>query len=63
MAAGFGEAALTFLQTQLKPLNLTPVTVGDPPSDIAYGALEPGSAIGVQLGRGDVSLGALGTVT
>ena len=63
MAAGFGEAALTFLQTHLKPLNLTPVTVGDPPSDIAYGALEPGSAIGVQLVRGDVSLGALGTVT
>ena len=63
MAAGFGETALTFLQTHLKPLNLTPVTVGDPPSDIAYGELQPGSAIGVQLVRGDVSLGALGTVT
>jgi hypothetical protein len=63
MAAGFGPNALEFLQTHLKPLKLTPVAVGDPPSDIAFGALEPGSAVGVQLVRGDVSLGALGTVT
>ena len=63
MAAGFGPNALAFLQTHLKPLKLTPVAVGDPPSDIAFGALEPGSAVGVQLVRGDVSLGALGTVT
>ena len=63
MAAGFGSNALAFLQTHLKPLKLTPVAVGDPPSDIAFGALEPGSAVGVQLVRGDVSLGALGTVT
>ena len=63
MAAGFGPNALAFLQTHLKPLKLAPVAVGDPPSDIAFGALEPGSAVGVQLVRGDVSLGALGTVT
>ena len=63
MAAGFGPNALAYLQTQLKPLRLSPVAVGDPPSDIAYGDLEPGSAVGVQLVRGDVSLGALGTVT
>ncbi|NMC32257.1 MAG: peptidase S55 SpoIVB [Veillonellaceae bacterium] len=63
MAAGFGSNALAYLQTHLKPLQLSPVTVGDPPSDIAYGDLEPGSAVGVQLVRGDVSLGALGTVT
>ncbi len=63
MAAGFGKNALAFLQTKLKPLQLTPYAVGDPPSDIAYGELEPGSAVGVQLVRGDVSLGALGTVT
>ena len=63
MAAGFGENALSYLQMKLKPLKLTPYEVGDPPSDIAYGALEPGSAVGVQLVRGDVSLGALGTVT
>ncbi|HWR30552.1 MAG TPA: SpoIVB peptidase S55 domain-containing protein, partial [Negativicutes bacterium] len=63
MAAGFGANALSFLQMKLKPLNLTPYTVGDPPPDIAYGELEPGSSVGVQLVRGDVSLGALGTVT
>ena len=63
MAAGFGEQALRFLTRELKPLKLTPVAVGDPPAGIAYGELEPGSAVGVQLVRGDVSLGALGTVT
>lgn len=63
MAAGFGANALSFLQMKLKPLNLTPYTVGDPPPGIAYGELEPGSSVGVQLVRGDVSLGALGTVT
>ena len=63
MAAGFGEKALSFLQTKLKPLKLTPVAVGDAPDGIAYGELEPGSAVGVQLIRGDVSLGAIGTVT
>ena len=63
MAGGFGEAALNFLTAKLKPLKLIPYSVGDPPSGIAYGDLEPGSAVGVQLVRGDVSLGALGTVT
>ncbi len=63
MAAGFGPNALNYLQAKLKPLKLTPVAVGDPPPGITYGALEPGSAVGVQLIRGDVSLGALGTVT
>ena len=63
MAAGFGEPALRFLTRELKPLKLTPVAVGDPPAGVAYGELEPGSAVGVQLVRGDVSLGALGTVT
>lgn len=63
MAGGFGETALNFLRSKLKPLKLVPYSVGDSPSGIAYGDLEPGSAVGVQLVRGDVSLGALGTVT
>lgn len=63
MAAGFSENALSYLQGKLKPLKLVPYVVGDPPADIAYGELEPGSSVGVQLVRGDVSLGALGTVT
>jgi len=63
MAAGFSERALTMLQDKLKPLNLVPYEVGDVPEGVAMGPLEPGSAVGVQLVGGDVSVGALGTVT
>jgi len=63
MVAGFGEHALTMLQEKLKPFNLVPYAVGDVPSGVSFGPLEPGSAIGVEMVRGDVSMGALGTVT
>lgn len=63
MAAGFSENALNMLKEKLKPYQLVPYAVGDAPSDTQYDPLEPGSAVGVQLIRGDVSLGALGTVT
>lgn len=63
MAAGFGERALAMLTEKLRPYKLTPYAVGDAPGDAAFGPLEPGSAVGVQLVRGDVSLGAMGTVT
>jgi len=63
MVAGFSEHALVMLQDKLKPLNLVPYEVGDIPEGVAIGYLEPGSAIGVQVVRGDVSVGALGTVT
>lgn len=63
MAAGFGEQALALLTNKLRPYNLVPYAVGDAPQDAKLGPLEPGSAVGVQLVRGDVSLGALGTVT
>ncbi len=63
MAAGFGERALALLTEKLRPYKLTPYAVGDAPAEEAYGPLEPGSAVGVQLVRGDVSLGAMGTVT
>ncbi|MDR3562500.1 MAG: SpoIVB peptidase S55 domain-containing protein [Negativicutes bacterium] len=63
MAAGFSGGALEMLKTKLQPLNLVPYAVGDAPTDVQFGPLEPGSAIGAQLIRGDVSLGALGTVT
>ncbi len=63
MAAGFGERALALLTEKLRPFKLTPYAVGDAPAEETYGPLEPGSAIGVQLVRGDVSLGAMGTVT
>lgn len=63
MAAGFGERALALLTDKLRPYKLVPYAVGDAPEDANLGPLEPGSAVGVQLVRGDVSLGALGTVT
>ncbi|WP_371369898.1 SpoIVB peptidase S55 domain-containing protein [Sporomusa rhizae] len=67
MATGFGEQALKMLTDKLKPYNLVPYAVGGSMSDdnngIAYRTVEPGSTVGVQLVRGDFSLGALGTVT
>ncbi|HWR44350.1 SpoIVB peptidase S55 domain-containing protein [Sporomusa sp.] len=67
MASGFGEQALKMLADKLKPYNLTPYAVSGSMSDanngIAYKTVEPGSTVGVQLVRGDISLGALGTVT
>jgi hypothetical protein len=63
MVSGFSEHALTMLQDKLKPFNLVPQEVGEAPSDVVFAPLEPGSAVGVELVRGDVSVGALGTVT
>ncbi|XEQ94372.1 hypothetical protein SCACP_32710 [Sporomusa carbonis] len=68
MAAGFGEQALNMLADKLKPYNLIPYAVSGSMAEenngIAYNrTVEPGSTVGVQLVRGDVSLGALGTVT
>jgi predicted CopG family antitoxin len=63
MAAGFGERSLAFLTDKLRSYRLTPYAVGDAPAEATYAPLEPGSAVGVQLVRGDVSLGAMGTVT
>ena len=63
MVAGYSEHALAMLQDKLKPLNLVPYGVGDAPDGAQFGPLEPGSAVGVQLVRGDVTVGALGTVT
>lgn len=63
MASGFSAGAMEMLKTGLQPLNLVPYEVGDAPTGVEFGPLEPGSAVGAQLVRGDVSLGALGTVT
>lgn len=63
MAAGFSDAALAMLTEKLAPLNLVPYAVGGSPGEVTYGSIEPGSTIGVELVRGDVSLGVLGTVT
>lgn len=63
MVSGFSEHALGMLQEKLKPFNLVPYEVGDAPEGVSFGNLEPGSAVGVELVRGDSSVGALGTVT
>jgi len=63
MVSGFSEHALAMLQDKLKPLNLVPYEAGEIPAGVEMGPLEPGSTVGVQLVRGDVSVGALGTVT
>ncbi|MEG6585097.1 SpoIVB peptidase S55 domain-containing protein [Dendrosporobacter sp. 1207_IL3150] len=63
MASGFTEQALKMLTDKLKPLNMVPYSVGGAPSDTDFGAIEPGSAVGVELVRGDISLSALGTAT
>lgn len=64
MVSGLGQRALEKLTEQLKPYNLAPVltgTVGDAANVKAE--LEPGSAMGVQLMRGDIDMTAVGTVT
>lgn len=63
MVSGFSQQALDMLAAKLKPMNLVPYAAGDAPAGTSFGPLEPGSAVGVQLASGDVSIGALGTVT
>ncbi|MCX7780167.1 MAG: peptidase S55 SpoIVB [Negativicutes bacterium] len=63
MAAGLSQQALSFLAEKLKPFSLVPYTAGDMPPGLAASELKPGSAVGVELMRGDISLSAIGTVT
>ena len=61
-AGGFTEYGLSYLQEKLDPFGLEAVSaVG-----VGQGsgkALEPGSAVGASILQGDMTLGALGTVT
>lgn len=63
MVSGFGQESLKRLTEQLSPYGLVPMETGDMPAGVNPGPIKPGSAIGVQLVRGDISMGALGTVT
>ncbi len=61
-AGGFTEEGLAYLQDKLAPFGLDAVNAGG----IGQGStkdLEPGSAVGASLMNGDMTLGALGTVT
>lgn len=64
MASGFSERALGRLTEKLKPFNLVPYATGTTAGSIGQTEpLKPGSPVGVALINGDISLGALGTVT
>lgn len=62
MAGGFTEYGLEYLQEKIAPFGLTAVGAGGTAQE-SKKVLEPGSSVGVALMRGDMSLGALGTVT
>lgn len=64
MVSGLGQRAMEKLTDQLKPFNLTPVISGTAEGLVNNQVeLEPGSAMGVQLMRGDIDMTAVGTVT
>lgn len=64
MASGFTKEGLKYLSDKLAPfeLNALAVPTGQD-NDLNYVRLEPGSSVGVELVRGDIRLGAIGTVT
>lgn len=64
-AAGFSPLGMEYLQEKLAEAGLEVMDGGANSSDSMVSAkgLEPGSAVGVALMQGDLSLGALGTVT
>lgn len=66
LASGLSSRAFSRLGERLASFEIVPVQAGgDMPVDVEEepAALEPGSAFGVQLARGDVSLTSIGTVT
>ena len=62
LAGGFTDYGLAYLQDKLKPMGLEAVGSGGT-SSFASGSLQPGSAVGASLMQGDLTLGAMGTVT
>ena len=61
-AAGFTEYGLQYLKEKLQPMGLDAVGNGGAGQGSSK-ALEPGSAVGASIMQGDMTLGALGTVT
>jgi hypothetical protein len=63
--SGFGPRTVAELEQELRPTGLVPMQAGGGrrPGPAAPGHVEPGSAIGVELVRGDMSTVATGTVT
>ena len=63
MAGGFTPFGLEYLQEKLAPLGLEAIGAGSAGGNGSNKALEPGSAVGAAIMQGDMTLGALGTVT
>lgn len=63
MVSGFGKAGLEFLSKNLEPFQMVPYAAGGNGGQSAPVTLEPGSSVGAQLVRGDISMAAIGTVT
>ena len=63
MAGGFSSAGISVLQEGLQPFGLTVADTGASGSKSSAKDLEPGSSVGAALIQGDMTLGALGTVT
>ena len=63
MASGFTNEGMKYLTEKLAALDLKPLAVPSGQKEIDNIKLEPGSSVGVELIRGDIRLGAIGTVT
>ena len=63
MAGGFTPAGISVLQEGLQPFDMTVTDIGASGNKASVKDLEPGSSVGAALIQGDLSLGALGTVT
>ena len=63
MVSGFTQEGVDYLNEQLAPFKLTAYGAPAGQGDFSYVQLEPGSSIGVELMKGDITLGAIGTVT
>lgn len=65
LAGGFSPSGMEYLKEKLADVGLEVMDGGANSSDsvVSAKALEPGSAVGVSMMQGDLSLGALGTVT
>lgn len=63
MAGGFTEEGFKYLQQVLEPFGLTALEAGGSGIKENIAPLEPGSSVAVALAYGDMTLGAIGTVT
>jgi hypothetical protein len=66
MVSGTDPRVLSLMKEHLTPFNMFPIPVGNVSRAIAQNAdtdLNPGSAVGIQLVRGDMDISAVGTVT